>query len=76
MLDIKDILNEKLVEDRNLIPIAEKVLSEERLSFEDGVKLFETNDILTLGRIANFVNEEKNGKLVYFIVNRLSLIHI
>jgi aminodeoxyfutalosine synthase len=70
MLDIKDILNEKLVEDRNLIPIAEKVLSEERLSFEDGVKLFETNDILTLGKIANFTNEKKNGKLVYFIVNR------
>ncbi|SMO40356.1 de-hypoxanthine futalosine cyclase [Balnearium lithotrophicum] len=70
MVDIKEILDPELVEDRELLPIAEKVLSGERLSFEDGVKLFKTNDILTLGRIANFVNEGKNGKLVYFIVNR------
>lgn len=60
----------ELTEDKTLFPIAEKVLAEERLSFEDGVRLFETKDILTLGRLADFVNRKKNGKFVYFIVNR------
>ncbi len=60
----------ELVEDKNLFPIIDKVLSGIRLSTEDGVLLFETSDILTLGRLADFVNRKKNGKLVYFVVNR------
>ncbi|TCK06257.1 aminofutalosine synthase MqnE [Phorcysia thermohydrogeniphila] len=69
-LALNELLEWKLVEDKSLIPIAEKVLSGERLSFEDGVKLFETGDILTLGRLADYVNKKKNGNLVYFVVNR------
>ncbi|MEO2069440.1 MAG: aminofutalosine synthase MqnE [Desulfurobacteriaceae bacterium] len=60
----------KFMEDRTLENVAEKVLNGERLSFEDGVKLFKTNDILTLGRLADFVNRKKNRDFVYFIVNR------
>lgn len=56
--------------DKNLFPIIDKVLSGERLSFEDGIKLFNTNDILTLGKLANFKKEEKSGKYVYFVINR------
>ncbi len=70
MTTVDEIVNEKLVEDRELIPIAEKIASGERLSFEDGVKLFTTNDILTLGKLADFANKRKNGLLVYFTVNR------
>ncbi len=60
----------RIVEDRSLIPIAEKVLDGQRLSFEDGVKLFKSNDILTVGRLADLVNRRLNGNLVYFTVNR------
>ncbi len=67
---LNGVIDERLVEDRELLPIAEKVFSGERLSFDDGVKLFKTKDILTLGKIADYVNEKRNGKLVYFIVNR------
>ncbi len=58
-----------LIRDPELIPIADKVLSGERLSFEEGVKLFRTNDLLTLGMLANAVAEKKNGNFAYFNVN-------
>ncbi len=60
----------RLVEDRNLFPIVEKVLTGERLSFEDGIKLFKSDDLLTIGKLAEFVNRKKNGRFVYFTVNR------
>jgi len=60
----------EFMEDKSLEDVAEKVLYGERLSFEDGVKLFKTSDILTLGRLADFVNRRKNRNLVYFVVNR------
>jgi len=56
--------------DKELFSVIDKVLSGERLSFEDGVKLFETNDLLTIGALANYKKEEKSGKYVYFIINR------
>jgi len=57
------------VRDKGLVPIAEKVFEGERLSFEDGVKLFRSSDIHTIGFLANFVSEKKNGKFAYFNVN-------
>jgi aminodeoxyfutalosine synthase len=56
--------------DKNLIPIIDKVLNNERLSFEDGLTLFKTNDLLTLGILANYKKEQKSGKYVYFVINR------
>ncbi len=70
MTEVHEILDERLVEDRELLPIAEKVTAGKRLTFEDGVKLFETDDLLTLGKLADFANRKKNGLLVYFTVNR------
>ncbi|WP_457681537.1 aminofutalosine synthase MqnE [Thermovibrio sp.] len=60
---------ESFVKDKELLPIAEKVFSGERLSFEDGVKLFRTPDIHTLGMLADFVAEKKNGPFAFFNVN-------
>jgi aminodeoxyfutalosine synthase len=57
-------------EDRSLLPIAEKILSEERLSFEDGVTLYRSGDILAVGWLANLVRERLHGDLTYFNVNR------
>ncbi len=53
-----------------LAPLAEKTLAGERLSFEDGVRLFETRDLLALGRLANLVREGRHGNLAYYNVNR------
>src|ERR1051326_8115651 len=50
--------------------IADKVIRGERLSFEEGVELYRSNDILALGHLANHTRERLNGNLVYYNVNR------
>jgi len=55
--------------DQDLQKISEKVTNGERLTIEDGLKLYETTDLLTIAQLANQVNERKNGKNVYFIEN-------
>jgi len=50
--------------------IAEKVYAGERLSREDGLALYASNDLLTIGELANYACEKKSGKDVYFISNR------
>src|SRR5437660_1332102 len=54
----------------NINTIAEKVHHGERLSLEEGVELFRSNDIFTLGRLANHTRERLNGNLTYYNVNR------
>jgi aminodeoxyfutalosine synthase len=54
----------------DLAPIAEKVYAGERLSFEEGVRLFTTRDFLGLGRLANHVREARHGNLAFYNVNR------
>lgn len=56
--------------DAKLKPLEDKVLNEERLTFEDGVTLFQSPDLLGVGRLANFVRERLNGNNAYFIHNR------
>ncbi len=50
--------------------IQEKIESGERLCASDGLALFESDDILETGRLANIVRERKNGDRAYYIVNR------
>lgn len=50
--------------------IEEKILSGKRLSERDALKLFETDDIFSLGRLASSIAEKKNGNKAYFIRNR------
>ena len=57
-------------DDSRLEPIAEKVLRGERLSFDDGVALYRSPDILAVGWLANFVREKLHGNVTYFNVNR------
>lgn len=58
------------IADPRLEPIAEKVLAGERLSFDDGLLLYESNDVTSVGRMANFVRENKNGDQTFYTVNR------
>jgi aminodeoxyfutalosine synthase len=57
-------------DDARLQPIAEKVLSGKRLSYDDGVLLYRSPDILAVGWLANFVREKLHGNIAYFNVNR------
>ncbi|BAH45749.1 MULTISPECIES: aminofutalosine synthase MqnE [Bacillales] len=57
------------IQDKALAGIAEKVMHGERLTLEDGVTLFNSNDLLTIGQLANVVNYRKNQDNVYFLQN-------
>ncbi|MCC2686256.1 MAG: mqnE [Paenibacillaceae bacterium] len=54
---------------RRMAEIQDKVNNGERLSLEDGLFLYESDDLLAIGQMANQVNLRKNGKKVYFIEN-------
>lgn len=56
--------------DKNLIPIWEKILRGEELSFEDGITLYKSSDITSIGKMAHWLQREKNGDAVYFVVNQ------
>ncbi len=57
-------------DDPRLEAIAEKVLASERLSFEDGLALYSSPDVLAVGWMANWVREKLHGDVAYFNVNR------
>ncbi len=59
----------ELTSDAHLSVIREKVEAGRRLSFDDGVFLFESVDLFTLGELANVVRERKNGNFAYYNVN-------
>lgn len=50
--------------------IEQKVLRRERLTAEDGIALFQSDDLFEIGRLAATVASEKNGGRAFFIVNR------
>ncbi|UFJ39664.1 aminofutalosine synthase MqnE [Brevibacillus humidisoli] len=56
-------------QDKALEPIVEKVTAGERLSLSDGLALYQSDDLMTIGQLANYVNQQKNGNSVYFIQN-------
>lgn len=58
------------VTDKSLHAVIDKLEAGERLGMEDGLALFATPDLHTLGRLANRVREAKNGNAAYFNVNR------
>jgi aminodeoxyfutalosine synthase len=62
--------NPPAIEDRRLRSIFKKVEAGERLSYEDGVAMFRSPDILVLGYLANVVRERLHGDVTYFNVNR------
>lgn len=60
----------KYIEQAGLGAILDKVEADERLSREDGLKLYDSPDILALGYLANIVRNRKNGDNTYFIYNQ------
>jgi aminodeoxyfutalosine synthase len=54
------------LESSGLAEIADKVDARERLTFDDGVALFNAKDLFALGWIANRERERRHGKRTYF----------
>lgn len=54
----------------DLQPIVDKIENSERLSFEDGLQLYKSNDLLTIGKLADIVRKRKNGLSTYFTMNQ------
>src|SRR5262249_12758264 len=50
--------------------IAEKVENQQRLTFDEGMTLFQSDDLIAVGALANKVRERINGDLTYYNVNR------
>jgi aminodeoxyfutalosine synthase len=46
--------------------IAEKVLNNKRISFDEGVVLYEQGDLGYLGVLANYIREKRHGHKTYF----------
>jgi aminodeoxyfutalosine synthase len=57
-------------DDPKLTSISEKVHAQERLTFDDGVALYRSPDILAVGWLANSMRERMHGDTTYFNVNR------
>lgn len=55
--------------DKELQQIANKIINKERISFDDGVLLFEKGSLSWLGTLANYVREQKHGNKTYFNKN-------
>jgi aminodeoxyfutalosine synthase len=56
--------------DSALFPLWHKVLRGERLNLEDGLTLYRTGDIISLGKMAHHVQQQKSGDAVYFVLNQ------
>ena len=57
------------ITDNTLLSIADKVKNEERISFEEGVYLFENAEVSYLGTLANHIRERRHGNKTYFNKN-------
>jgi len=56
--------------DKSLLPIWDKVRHGQRLSLEDGLVLYNTHDLISLGQMAHFVQYHMSGDAVYFVLNQ------
>ena len=58
------------IRDRRLASVWDKVQGGERLTREDGLALFATEDLHAVGRMADVVKSRRHGDQVFFVLNR------
>ena len=58
------------IHDPRLLPLADKVMRGERLTFSDGLLLYETSDLTGEGAMAHPVRLQKHGRAAYYVVSR------
>ncbi len=55
---------------KGFMDIYEKVVAQERLTYEDGVRLYQTPDLSAVGYLANIVRERLHGDRTYYVRNQ------
>lgn len=58
-----------LIARAGLADVYGKVLKGERLSYEDGLRLYHTSDLTAVGALANHVRERMNASTTYYVRN-------
>ncbi|AET66961.1 hypothetical protein Desor_1299 [Desulfosporosinus orientis DSM 765] len=53
-----------------LADLIDKVEKGQRLDYHDGMRMMKSQEILTLGYMANLIREQKHGNRTYYVVNR------
>lgn len=61
---------EQFIHNAGFNDILLKVQADERLSIDDGRRLFASANVLAVGSLANIARERKNGNKAYFIYNQ------
>jgi len=61
---------ETMIDKAGLSDILAKIKNAERLTIDDGARLYRSPDLLAVGYLANLVRERKNGNNAYFIYNQ------
>src|SRR5438552_4820801 len=56
--------------DERLVPVWEKIHTGQRLLLQDGVALFDSPDLIGVGKMAHYVQQQKSGDGVFFVVNQ------
>ena len=60
---------EQLAVAADLADVFRKVEAGERLSYDDGVRMFRSRELMAVGAMANLVRDRKNGDDAYFVRN-------
>jgi aminodeoxyfutalosine synthase len=63
-------MSRRLVEAAGLTDIYEKVMEGKRLSYEEGLRLYENPDLNAVGWMANIVRERMHGDRTYYVRNQ------
>lgn len=58
------------IENIELAEVAEKIIKNERLNFDDGLMLYNSNDIISIGKMADYVRKKRHGNKAFFIYNQ------
>jgi aminodeoxyfutalosine synthase len=61
---------DRIVDTCEVGDILRRALDGERLSVEDGVRLFESRDLLAIGTVAHIVRTRLHGRRTFYVVNR------
>ena len=70
MTDTGKRLWDRFIDSSGLRDIAEKVEAGVRLSFDDGIRLYQAPQLNVVGYLANRVRERKNGNVAYWVRNQ------
>ena len=63
-------MSRRLIEAAGLMPIHDKVMAGERLTYDDGLSLYLNPNLNALGALANLVRERMSGDVTYYVRNQ------